>query len=129
MSNGIYRSTAEPLRFGLTWQERWKGVDGGLIQCWENGRCARAVSAAAVSAARRGELPPLDWKGGIAGQPNMKKKYGSLYYLATWLGLREEDLNIDPQAEVAVTCARTGIKVIFTAELSKLNSDSRDENS
>jgi len=60
----------------------------------------------------------------------MKKKFGSLCYLATWQGMREEDLCIDMTEEVSVDCSRTGIKVVFTPDLSKLDTASgeSDEN-
>jgi hypothetical protein len=124
MGNVIRRSVSEPLRVGLSWHELWKGEDRGLIQCWENGRRATSISPDVVSAARRGELPTLDWKGGITGTPKMKKKYGSLCYLATWQGMRDEDLCIDVTQETSVTCSRTGVKVTFTPDLSKLDTDS-----
>jgi len=38
--------------------------------------------------------------------------------------MREEDLCIDVTAEVSITCSRTGIKVVFTPDLSKLDNDS-----
>lgn len=129
MDTVICRSVSQPLRRGLTWEEIWRGNDRGLIQCWENGRLAVARHPELVAAARRGELPTLDWKGGITGQPKMKRKYGSLFYLATWQGMREEDLHIDPSAEVSVVCARTGIKVVFTPDLSKLDVDASEESS
>lgn len=124
MPKVIRRSISEPLRSGLSWHEVWRAEDAGLIQCWENGRRAVRLDPDVALAARRGELPTLDWKGGIAGQPKMKKKFGSLCYLATWQGMREEDLCIDMTAEVSVTCSRTGIKVVFTPDLSKLDTDS-----
>lgn len=124
MSSIVRRPIAEPLRSGLSWQEVWEADDKGLVQCWENGRRAAVLGLDAVEAARRGELPTLDWKGGIAGEPKMKKKYGSLCYLATWQGMREQDLCIDVSTEVSVICSRTGIKVVFTPDLSKLDPDS-----
>jgi len=129
MNAVIRRSVIEPLRIGLSWQQIWRSEDVGLIHCWENGRLAVARHPELVAAARRGELPTLDWKGGITGQPKMKRKYGSLFYLATWHGMREEDLHIDPSAEVSVVCARTGIKVVFTPDLSKLDVDASEEGS
>jgi hypothetical protein len=123
MGTVISRSVNEPLRVGLTWHEVWQGEDRGLIKCWENGRLAIGRKPELVSAVRAGELPVLEWKGGIAGQPGMKRKYGSLSYLATWQGMRGEDLCIDLDADVSVVCSRTGIKVVFTPDLSKLDVD------
>jgi len=113
-----------PLRSGLTWQESWKDDDRGLIQCWENGRALSVTSPKLAQAASRGELPSLDWKGGIVGTPKMKKKFGSLNYLATWQGLRGEDLHIDVENEVSVACTRTRVLVTFTPDLAKLDTGS-----
>ena len=126
MGTVVSRAKNEPLRVGLTWHEIWRGEDQGLIQCWENGRLAIGRDSELGAAARRGELPALDWKGGIAGQPKMKRKYGSLFYLATWQGMRGEDLCVDLGAEVSVVCSRTGIKVVFTPDLSKLDVDASE---
>lgn len=127
METVIRRSITEPLRTDLPWDEVWRGKDRGLIQCWENGRRAVGRNQELTSAVRRGELPTLDWKGGIAGKPKMKRKYGSLFYLATWQGMREEDLCIDITAEVSVVCSRTGIKVVFTPDLLKLDVEAAEE--
>lgn len=115
--------TSSP-RTGLTWDEIWKAQDQGLIKCWENGRALSAAYPDLAVAAGRGELPVLDWKGGVSGTPKMKKKYGSLHYLATWQGLRGEDLRIDSSKEVSVQCARSGVLVTFTSDLTKLDADS-----
>ena len=71
--------------------------------------------------AKRGELPVLAWKGGVERQLKKPEKYGTFKYLATWQGLRNEDLNIDPSVETGITCSRTGVKVIYTADSSKYN--------
>jgi hypothetical protein len=54
----------------------------------------------------------------------MKKKFGSLQYLATWQGLRQLDLHVELENEVAITCSRTGVVVTFTPDLKKLDMDS-----
>jgi len=54
----------------------------------------------------------------------MKKKFGSLNYLATWQGLRGEDLHIDVENEVSVACTRTRVLVTFTPDLAKLDTGS-----
>ena len=127
MSHIVRRSTAEPSRSGLSWLEVWRGEDRALIQCWENGRALSLTQPDLAQAARRGELPPLIWKGGITGNPKMKKRYGSLQYLATWQGLRGAELAIDVEREITVPCARTGVMVIFTPDLARLDADSGPE--
>jgi hypothetical protein len=124
MPSLIQRSIALPVRTELTWHEAWASDDRGLMKCWENGRATAILKPELAGAARRGELPPLHWKGGIAGTPKMKKKYGCLFYLATWQGLRGDDLSLDLERDVPLVCSRTGIAVTFTADLSKLDSDS-----
>ena len=34
----IYRSITAPIRQDLSWDERWKKSDRGLIACWDRGR-------------------------------------------------------------------------------------------
>jgi hypothetical protein len=127
MSHIVRRSTAEPPRSGLTWLEVWRGEDRALIKCWENGRALSLTQPELAKAAMRGELPPLIWKGGITGNPKMKKKYGSLQYLATWQGLQGNELDIDVERETTVTCARTGVLVTFTSDLARLDADAGPE--
>lgn len=57
----------------------------------------------------------------------MKRKYGSLLYLAMWQGMREEDLCINFIEGATLVCARTGVKVFFTADLSKLDADASED--
>ena len=40
-------------------------------------------------------------------------KYGTIRYLAQWQGLRGEDLNIELDADVVITCAARGREVTF----------------
>lgn len=49
----------------------------------------------------------------------MKQKYGTLNYLATWQGLRGEDLNIHVNDEKRIVCTKTNMTVVFTADSSK----------
>ena len=65
MSQRIHRSNKEPKRKDLSWDERWKDKDKGLITCWEVGRELRAKEPELASRAEKGELPVLGWKGGV----------------------------------------------------------------
>jgi hypothetical protein len=123
MAGIVYRSIESPLRSGLTWHDTWNADDRGLIQCWENGRRYAVLQPDLAAAAARGELPSLHWKGGVAGTPKMKKKYGSFFYLATWQGLRGEDLWIDLVAEAQRVCSRTRVTVTFTWDRTKLDAE------
>ena len=116
MTNNFYRSTEEPNRKGLTWEELWKGSDNGLVACWERGRVKASDNPKLAESCKKGELPILAWKGGV-DKKIKGKKYGSLFYLATWQGLRGEDLNINQHQDVTIICAKTNVEVIFTPNL------------
>ena len=88
MSQRIQRSHKEPKRKGLSWDERWKGEDKGLITCWEVGRELREKEPDLAIRAKNGELPVLGWKGGVEKKTKKGEKYGTLFYLAQWQGLR-----------------------------------------
>lgn len=119
MSQRIHMSHKEPKREGLTWDERWKGEDKGLITCWEVGREIREKEPDLAIRAEKGELPVLGWKGGVEKRTKKGEKYGTLFYLAQWQGLKGDDLDIDPAQEPELTCSRTGMRVIYTGDLKK----------
>ena len=113
------RSIREPIREGQKWEERWNDEDQGLIACWERGREKSREDAALAAQAREGQLVILPWKGGIEKAIKKKQKFGTLYYLAMWQGLRGKDLDIDWTEEVALTCTATGMAVVFTSDVAK----------
>lgn len=115
----IRRSISTPIRLNLSWEESWRGVDQGLVTCWERGRERSQIDPSLAVGARDGELVVLPWKGGVAKALKKKTKYGTLSYLAMWQGLRGEDLDIDTEAEPAVTCSRTAMTVVFTNNFAK----------
>lgn len=119
MSQRIHRSDREPIREGLSWDELWKGEDNGLITCWEVGRELREKEPELAVRAEKGELPVLGWKGGVEKKTKKGEKYGTLFYLAQWQGLRGDDLDIDLSKEPELTCSRTGMRVIYTCEIEK----------
>ncbi|MGB2833934.1 MAG: hypothetical protein WBC07_13380 [Methylotenera sp.] len=94
----------------------WRDSDNGLIVSWERGRDKALEDPELAQKCLNGELPTLAWKGGV-DKPIKGKKYGSLFYLATWQGLRGEDLNVDLDLEVTLTCSKTNVQVIFTPNL------------
>ena len=67
-----------------------------------------------AQAAKQGELVPLAWEGGIEKKLVMEEKAGTLHYLATWQGLRGEDLDLSLEHDRSITCSRTGQVVVFT---------------
>lgn len=119
MNNQIHRSQNEPIRTGLSWNDRWKGSDKGLITCWETGRELRNKNPELAILAEGGELPVLGWKGGVEKKIIKGEKIGTLFYLAMWKGLRGEDLDIDPSLETELVCIKTGVRVIYTGDVKK----------
>jgi len=119
MSQRIYRSQKEPRRENLSWDERWKGEDKGLITCWEVGRELRKKSPDFAARAENGELPILGWKGGVEKKTIEGKKYGTLFYLAQWQVLKGDDLDIDLTQEPELTCSKTGVLVTYTNDPEK----------
>jgi hypothetical protein len=116
MGNEVYRAIDEPIRSNLSWEERWRGEDQGLIQCWETGRARGDKELELRKRVKEGELPPLNWKGGITTKLKAKVKYGSLYYLAELQGIGAEDLNIDLSQEHTRICSKTGQTVVLTPD-------------
>ena len=123
MTEKVFRSISESTRTGLSWEEKWRGPDKGLITCWEVGRELQKRKPELAEKARSYELPVLGWKGGVEKQLKMNRKYGSLYYLAQWQGLRDEDLDIDTFEEVELQCSATGMTTVFTSDTAKYSID------
>ena len=120
MTNHIFRSKDKPIRKGLSLEERWKGPDKGIVTCWERGREKRIENPELAERALNGELVVLAWKGGVDKKlKTVVRKFGPLNYLATWQGLRNEDLDIDLNEEKKIICSKTDMVVIFTADSTK----------
>ncbi len=119
MPNRLYRSINTPIRAGLSWNERWRGPDNGLIFCWERGREERIERPDDAERAERGELIGLDWKGGVKRKLKAERVHGVLPYLATWQGIRGEDLDINLEGERIIVCSKFGQAVVFSASLPK----------
>lgn len=115
----LVRSIIEPIRENAKCEERWNGVDQGLIACWERGREKRLEDPSLAAQASVGQLVVLPWKGGVEKAIKKKQKFGTLFYLAMWQGLRGEDLNIHLAEEVVVSCTATGMAVRFTNDVAK----------
>lgn len=115
----IYRSITEPIKEINSYEERIEGADKGVINSWYVGRKLAVTNPDLCIKAKNGELPVLTVKGGVERKIK-KDKTGSLWYLASWQGLRGEDLDIDLGAEVKIVCSRTGVGVTFTGDIKKL---------
>jgi hypothetical protein len=59
----------------------------------------------------------LAWRGGAEVKLKTEKKPGTLKYLATWQGLRGEDLDVAVEGERLIVCTKTGQAVVFSAKL------------
>ena len=119
LNQRVYRSCRDKKRDGLSWDELWEGPDKGLITCWEVGRELSKKEPELAGRAKKGELPVLVWKGGVEKKTKKKEKYGTLFYLAQWQGLRGDDLDIDLSEESELVCSKTGMKVIYTGDVKK----------
>lgn len=116
----VLRAADAPAREGLTWTERWKGPDEGLVAAWEAGRELAPRRPNLVAATRAGQLIELPWKGGLTrALKGDAPKFGTLLYVAMWRGLRGDALDIATDAEIVLTCTRFGTTVTFTAEATK----------
>jgi hypothetical protein len=115
----IHRSITDPIRNEAKWEERWNADDKGLIACWERGREKRIEDPALAAQATAGQLVILPWKGGVEKVKKKKQKFGTLFYLAMWQGLRGEDLDIDPSKEQILECTATGMSVVYTNDTTK----------
>jgi hypothetical protein len=120
MTTIIHRSINEPERAHLNWNATWQGPDRGLIKSWETGRKLAIQKPELAESCKAGELAPLNWKGGVARALKKKDKIGALHYLAQWQGLRGDDLDVDLNAEVTLTCTKTGMVITFTGDITKL---------
>jgi hypothetical protein len=115
MAERLQCSIVEPIREDLSWDEMWRGPDNGLIYCWERGRQARLERPEDAMRAEGGELVGLAWKGGVRKKLKMERARGTLNYLATWQGLRGEDLDIDLKGERVIVCSKFKQAVVFSA--------------
>ncbi len=105
----------------LSIETLWNSPDGGVLVSWERGRIKARETPDLADSALRGELPVLAWKGGIDRPLKAGRKFGSLFYYATWLGLRGEDLCIDTEQTYTHTCSRYGVEVTFTGRREDLD--------
>ena len=116
----IFRNFSEPDRENLTWKETWEQEDKGLIKNYEVGKALGIKNPELVEKAKNGELPVLGYKGGVEKALIKKEKIGALNYIAKWQALRGENLDIDLDKEIVLTCTKTDMVVTFTMDLEKL---------
>lgn len=119
----LKRSIDTEIRDFVSLDHRWRSADEGLIWCWERGRQMSEEDPELASRARNGELMLLNWTGGIHVKfdeegdlvmPMVKRKKGTLHYLAQWQGLTGKDLDIDTDRPTTLVCSLTGVKVTYS---------------
>ncbi len=113
----IFASLEEPPSIGDAWSERWEGPDRGAYVSWARGVEKAKESPELASAALRGELPILPWRGGVDRPLKTQEKLGSINYLAMWLGLRYEPLDLVIGDDVTLRCSKHGVQVRFVWDL------------
>src|SRR5674476_952496 len=115
----VFRAISEPVRKDPTFDERWGSIELGLITSWEAGREMGLEKPELVEDAKVGRLMVLPWKGGVAKALKTTTKYGVFNYVAMWQGLRGENLNVDPEVEMTMTCTVMNVTVTYTSDFSK----------
>lgn len=116
----VFHAVDAGLPAQVTWDDRWEGMDRGLICSWARGREKARETPALREQALQGELPPLAWKGGGDKTIKLGRRVGSLHYLAMYQGLRGEPLDIDPDIGATLTCTRFKTVVTFTGDAQAL---------
>ena len=102
-------------------------ANNALEICHRSGRELGKSNPELASRAKRGELPALDWPGGVDTVPHPSRQFGSLFYLAQWQGLRDEswhgltgsDKNMSTACPVGIKCAASGTVTVFTKDARK----------
>lgn len=116
----VHCPISNPPTQGPSWDERWEGPDKGLITVWLKFIERARNEPDLVTAAKAGELPLTGLRGGVEKPIKTKGKLGALHYLAGWQALRGEDLDIDTEAVIQLTCTRTNVTVTFTGDTALL---------
>ena len=123
----IQASVNNPPAYEHDYDRRLKGPDHGLINAWIAGIRYAKEHPDIAARAQAGELPVLPYRGGVERAIKTRHKIGALQYVAMWQGLRNEDLQLDTDAEHVMTCQRTGVPVTFTLDIKKLFAQAETE--
>lgn len=116
----VTHSAHNPPPISEVYAVRIEGPDKGLINAWITGLAKRGDAPELAAKATAGELPVLPFRGGVEAAIKTKTKVGHLLYVAMWQGLRGEDLQVDTDIELSMTCTRTGVPVLYTMDFEKL---------
>lgn len=116
MSQVLNISIEQPIREALSYDERWRGEDQGLITAWEVGRKLAVKDLETRDKVLAGELPPLGFKGGQEKSTKVAQKFGTLHYYTQLLGIKGKDLKVDMDRNYALVCSRTLNEVVFTMD-------------
>lgn len=123
----IQASANNPPAYEHDYDRRLKGPDQGLINAWIAGISYAKAYPEIAARAQAGELPALPYRGGVERAIKTRNKIGALQYVAMWQGLRNEDLQLDTDAEPVMTCQRTKVPVTFTLDIKKLFAQTETE--
>ena len=115
----VFHAISRPVRKDPTFDERWGSIELGLITSWEAGREMGLEKPGLAEEAKNGRLMALPWKGGVAKALKTTTKYGVFNYVAMWQGLRGEDLNVDPDLEMTMSCSVMNVTVTYTSDCAK----------
>lgn len=116
----VTHSAQDPPSISSDYAVRMEGPDQGIINAWVTGLAKRTNAPDVAAKTAAGELPILPFRGGVEAAIKAKSKVGHLLYVAMWQGLRGEDLDIDADSEISMTCTRTGVRVLYTMDYEKL---------
>lgn len=102
-------------------------ANNALEICHRSGRELGKSNPELACRAKRGELPALDWPGGVDTVPHPSRQFGSLFYLAQWQGLRDEawhgitgsNKNMSTTCPVGIKCVASGTVTVFIKDARK----------
>ncbi len=103
------------------------GAGKALEACHTSGKELRNSSPELASRAESGELPMLEFPGGISNKDPKPGRFGSLFYLAKWQGLRDapwhgligKEKNLSTTQPVGIKCAASGKYTVFIRDATK----------
>ena len=110
----VAENIATPIRTGLSFEQLFRQEDKGLIKAWEIGRVRATKNPDEGTRAKQGQLLPLIYQGGFAKKLKETNKMGTMHYLAMWQGLRGENLDLDTELRVTLTCTKFQIVVTYS---------------
>ena len=108
------------------------GAGEALEICHASGKELRNTSPELASRAESGELPVLEFPGGVDAADLTSGRFGSLFYLAQWQGLRDapwngltgKEKNMSTTQPIGIRCAASDMFTVFIRDATKFLSKS-----